>query len=669
MRPKVLRSISFLLIILAASLLNTVAADWPSIAPEDKAMTSVAKQPGAPGVILYREDSADDPKNFRTVYVRLKVLTEAGLKYKDVEIPVGRKPFTITQFSARTVHPDGQVTLFGGEATDRLVLHDHGMLARAKVFTLPSVEVGSILDYRYTLHYPEGSRNAPEWMVQTDLFQKKVVFKFVPTRYQPKTDSLRVDSNSYAFIGIDPFEPINSEEASINHLPSGQSPEDHIIPFVLYKWIGFEMNDVPAALSEPDIPPAGVMNWRVEFFYRVNLNPDAYWKSVGKVWDNNIESSLEKKNGIAETVGELTTAADTPETKVRKLYAYVSAMENQTFAPVAAAPSSAAPGRGAESILQSRSGTHDELNRVFVAMVRAAGVPAMMMWVPDRGRAAFDVNLMSVDQLDAEVAVVRLDGKEVFLDPGTKFCPFGQLAWHYAGSRGLRQTGGGSTVLADTPAPTYKDALIQRVALLHLSAKGNMEGSLAVGFSGQEAMVRRQRAATMSADERNELLQAEVASWLPRGNQLTLTNAPEWDKTEDVLVGKFSVTGPLAINKGQGWVVPLNVFAGAAKSPFTSAQRVSPVQFDYASRQVDEMHISSPADVEWAIVPSSRHVKTGYSVYTSECKREGANGIVCTRVVAMNTVLLSPNEYKDLKDFFDKVAAGDSETAALKGSL
>ncbi len=58
-------------------------------------------------IILYREENTDDTKNFRTVYLRMKMLTEAGRKYADVEIPVGRNPFTISQLSGRTVHADG----------------------------------------------------------------------------------------------------------------------------------------------------------------------------------------------------------------------------------------------------------------------------------------------------------------------------------------------------------------------------------------------------------------------------------------------------------------------------------------------------------------------------------------------------------------------------------
>ena len=68
------------------------------------------------------------------------------------------------------------------------------------------------------------------------------------------------------------------------------------------------------------------------------------------------------------------------------------------------------------------------------------------------------------------------------------------------------------------------------------------------------------------------------------------------------------------------------------------------------------------------ILPSRRQTKTPYALYASEQKREGA-GFVPTRDMAMNGVLFAPTSYKELKDFYDKVAEGDKETAALNGSL
>ena len=644
------------------------AADWPPITPDQKSTSSVSQQPDAPAVIFYREDTTDDSKNFRSVYVRLKVLTEAGKRYQDVEIPVGHNAFTVSQVSGRTVQPDGQIVPWDGQPIDKIVVRDHGLRLHVKSFTLPAVAVGSILDYRYSLHFAEDSRNAPEWLVQNELFQKRVVFKFIPTKYQPKVDSLRGDTGSYDRIGNSNLEQVNSEYTWINHLPAGKQPEDHMTAVDQYKWVGFEMNDVPPAAYEPDQPPPIAVSWRVDFFYRTQAKPDTYWKAAGKNWDKEVESFLSKKGGVSEAVTKLVEAGDNPEAKLRKIYDFVSQLQNQSFS--ASAPAIAlAPAAGAEEVLKNRGGTHDELNRLFLAMVRAAGIPAAMMWVPDRGKAPFDIGYMTTDQFVAEISVVQLGGQDVFLDPGTKFCPYGLLPWHYAGVRGMRQNTGANPTLVDTPAPTYKGALIQRVARVQVMEKGMMQGQVAIGYAGQEAMTRREMAAGLSPEDRQRFLEHELASWLPPGTTVHLTNTPDWDKTEGTLAAQFKVTGPLATGEGGKWQIPAQIFETNSRARFTSAQRTSPVFFDYASRRVDEVHISLPDNIAADNMPAARQAKTPYALYVSEQKSEGPRGIVSTRDIAMNGVLFTPNEYKDLKEFYDKVADGDKGTVPLKGSL
>ncbi len=85
-------------------------------------------------------------------------------------------------------------------------------------------------------------------------------------------------------------------------------------------------------------------------------------------------------------------------------------------------------------------------------MVRAAGIPAYAMYVSDRSEDVFLKTHLSLDQLDAYVAIVQLDGKDVFLDPGTKFCPYGIMDWKYTGTQGLKQLPGGGTEIARDPA-------------------------------------------------------------------------------------------------------------------------------------------------------------------------------------------------------------------------
>src|SRR5690349_6896373 len=156
------------------------AEDWAPISPEEMQMTSIPEQPGAPAVILLHEETDDDMKNFHSFYIRMKILTEAGRKYADIEQPYNRRYFNLSDVSGRTVHADGTIIPFEGKPFDKLAIKGKNTKIHVKTFSLTDVQIGSIIDFRYTLRYDDHRLIPPNWEVQTDLFQKAATFKYYP---------------------------------------------------------------------------------------------------------------------------------------------------------------------------------------------------------------------------------------------------------------------------------------------------------------------------------------------------------------------------------------------------------------------------------------------------------------------------------------------------------
>ena len=78
-------------------------------------MTSQPEVPGAPAVYLFREETTDDKMHVFSIYTRLKVLTERGKEFSNVELSFARSTdgnrFSVDDIQGRTIHPDGTVTL------------------------------------------------------------------------------------------------------------------------------------------------------------------------------------------------------------------------------------------------------------------------------------------------------------------------------------------------------------------------------------------------------------------------------------------------------------------------------------------------------------------------------------------------------------------------------
>ncbi|HEY1265107.1 MAG TPA: DUF3857 and transglutaminase domain-containing protein [Terriglobales bacterium] len=617
-------------------------------------MTSLSQQPGAPAVILAHEENDDDTMHYRSVYVRLKVLTDAGREYANVEIPYDRGAVNIGDVSGRTVHADGSIVPLTGKPFDKTIVKGHGLRYNVKSFTLPDVQVGSILEYRYSIRYADNVAMSPRWLVQGDLFQKNVSYKFIPYKRDLILEHGRI-GNGVAWSSF---------------LPKEYAPKLQETP--LTYWVELHANDVPALTKEPYMFPEGELKYRVEFYYKVSVKQDEYWKEEGKYWNKDVESFIGHDKGIREAVAQTVTDSDSPEMKARKIYTFVEGLENQSYIPSRATQETRAiglrPNEGVDDVLRQRSGEPDELTRLFAAMARAAGIPAHLMRVPRRDENFFHPEFLSTDQFDAEIAIIELGGKEVFLDPGTKYCPYGLLDWRHTNIGGLRQSATKGTEIGRTPLNSYNQALTQRIAHLKPNEDGRVEGSVFAAFYGIEAMNRRREGGRTDAEGRKRMLEDEVRSWLPGGSEVTLTKDPQWEGSQGALIAEFNISAPLAVSAGKRWLVPAHIFHVNDKPRFASAQRTNVIYFDYPSRESDEVHITLPPNMEVESVPPKDDTKLDFALYHQEQKMESANSLLAVRDVIMNGLAFPPNVYKEVKDFYDKVKTGDDQQVLLKGA-
>jgi len=641
-------------------------ADWPPINPDDLKMTSIKEQPGAPAVVLDREEVDDDMNNVHSLYERIKILTDAGREYANVEIPYSRRGFSIAGISGQTVHADGTVVPFTGKPFDKTVIKGGGLRFNVKSFTLPDVQVGSIIDYKYSLRYEDTMLLPPEWEVQAELFQRKAYFKYIP--FQNHGDNVYIQlahgqiANGVAwapFIG-------NGTQPQLHQTVAGNNTAS---VKQVSTWVDMTITDVPAFLDEPYMPPRSMLRWRVYFYYQESLNIDEYWKAHGKFWNKDAEEFIGKKRGIDDALAKIVSPSDTPEQKVHKIYAFVASLENTEYVPERSTQEDKVLAlkqvKGSDDVLQNRGGTHDELNRLFVSMVRAAGIPASLIWVPDRERDIFLKQYLSTSQFDAEIAIVQIDGKDVFLDPGTKFCPYGILDWRYTGVQGLRQSPKGAS-LDQTPMPAYTQSLTTRLARVALDEHGMATGTVSLMFKGATAMTLRQEGGRTDAEGRKKLLEDRVREILPGNSQVSLSNSPDWDNAENPLIVQFHVSFPFAIAAGKRLMLQQQLFQVNEKSRFPATDRKNAIYFHLPWQEADEVHITIPAGMEVESLAPDDMIKLPYAVYKVQHKKEAPNVIFTRRDFIMGNEVFLPTEYKEIKGFFDKVKSDDDQPALVR---
>src|SRR5262249_47922123 len=177
MRP--CRIYFFLLGVLAAGLPSFAQnADWLPITEKDLSIKEVPGNPGAAAIQLYYADYINDQEQTEFFYHRIKVLSDKGNSYADVEIVVPPDG-SVSKLKARTIHPDGKIIEFTGKPFQKVLVKGRGLKVVAKTFTMPEVTVGSIIEYKYTIDWP-GIILDNYWTIQNELYTVKESFRMKP---------------------------------------------------------------------------------------------------------------------------------------------------------------------------------------------------------------------------------------------------------------------------------------------------------------------------------------------------------------------------------------------------------------------------------------------------------------------------------------------------------
>ena len=388
------------------------AQTFPPISADELKMASEPQAPGASAVILFREVDRDD--NGRTSheneFVRIKILTEEGRKYGDIEIPFNKANENVVSIRARTVSPDGSSVDFDGKVFEKTIVKAQGLKYLAKTFTLPNVQVGSIIEYRYTYDFQELQLFESHWIVSSELFTRNAKFTLKPyqtTAYLASSMGLR-----WTWKG----------------LPDGITPKQGPD-----KVVRMELQNIPAFQEEELMPPPNELKARVDFIYTdefLESTPDQYWRHVNKKRNEALESFIGKRKAMEEAVNQIVSPSDPPEVKLRKIYDRVQQLRNTSYEIQKSAEEEKRdkekPVENVEDLWKHGYGDGMQLTWLYLALVRAAGFDAYGVWVSSRSEYFFSPQTMEQNKLRANVVLVKLNGKDLFLDPGAEF----HTLWH-----------------------------------------------------------------------------------------------------------------------------------------------------------------------------------------------------------------------------------------------
>jgi hypothetical protein len=561
--------------------LPSLAAEWRPISPEELALKQSKTDPNADAEALFRDVRIENAvigsnQNVQTVYIRFKIFTDRGReKYSDVKIEYFGKSH-ISDVAGRTIHPDGTIIDLKKDAIfDKVEVKKSGLKVKVVSFALPSVEPGSIIEYRWLENKGEIAETYNPYFpldVQSEYPVDEVSFHLKPF------------SSSYATLPEMRFMPFGCRPERGERDSKG--------------FTSLTVRNVPAYHEEPYSPPDRSSRQWILVFYEPTIatDKDKYWSLIGKQEYNAAKERIKLNGEMKQAAAEIVSKGKTDDEKLAFLADYcrktiksivgdeITTEEREQFKP----------NNNSVDTFRQRVGSPRDIEFVFIALAQAAGYDARLALVADRRAFLFAPIVQSRFFLNNVDSAVQVDGKWRFYDVSDPWAPPGTLTWMEQGVWALIPDAKNSEWV-QTPLMTSDETKVQRVAELTLSPEGDLEGDVRELYWGNDAIAFRINHARQNDAEREQFLRERVKE---RFSEFELSNIQVTISPDAKLppgVKYHLLVKGYAQRTGKRLFFRPGFFTVGQRALFNDANRTNGIYFPYPWSELDNIDIHLPA--------------------------------------------------------------------------
>lgn len=644
--------------------------DWKPIDPAQLASTAPTVEKEADAEVLFwevrvsYERSGGDPGTILNHYVRIKIFNERGRESQskiDIFAPKIRgREFKIKDIAARTIKPDGTIVeLKKEDVFERDVIKTSGLKVKAKSFALPSVEAGSIIEYRW-----REVRNGISGYERFE-FSRDIPIQFVKYWIKPYKEGL-----------------VNGEGRPVS-LRAQTFQTGTATPFVREKdgSHSLSLTKVPAFREEPRMPPEySVRPWMLVFYAAdTPTNPDMFWREYGRRTGAALKPLLKANDDVRKTAAEVVGDAQTPEQKLERLFDFVRAKvkryTDDALGMTADEKKKVKENKSAADTLKRGIGTAADVDLLFGALASAAGFDVRVAQTSDREDIFFDRGFPDDYFIGPSSIAVKVGDAWRLFNPGSTYITFGMLRWQEEGQLTLISDDKEPVWMVSAISPPDK-SLEKHTGKFKLSEDGTLEGDVKIEYTGHLAADIKEYNDDESPAAREELLKQKIKG---RIGGAEITDIVVENVTDPVkpFTYKFHVRVPgYAQRTGKRLFFQPAFFQHGTGAMFPTSGRNYDVYFHYPWAEEAHIEIDLPEgfalDNPEAPAPLGAGELSQYQP-SAQVTTDGRMLIYKRKFyfggntkAGGSTLIFPTTTYASLKAYFDTVNKQDSHTIALK---
>jgi transglutaminase-like putative cysteine protease len=662
---------------------------WGEIPQEHLDMDTYAPDSSAAAVILADYGKVSFENDLDMVFerhTRIKILTEAGYEWGNVTISYRAEDRTqrVKDVEGRTYYAaeGGRVDTRKLEKASIFDEDVDGAWRRIR-FTLPALQPGSVIEYRYTvvstnpIYLPDWAFQKSEPVLWSE-YRAEIpeILRYVSV-YQGQLEPDVAEQSLYSRTmrwKIDLLSDLSVPRLQRVARASTQ------VKGIKYRWA---MRDVPALRREPYMTTPEDFRAKIRFelaeigrpstnMIRVTFRGETFDMPTAEFpvtpvmtsWDQLAEELMEsdrfgkqigKHREVREQARAVVEGLAEPEQKMQALYDYLrtTMVWNGQHGVLVE--------RDLDEALMARSANSQEVALLLVSMLREVGLEAHPVLISTRSHGQILPLYPLVSQFDDVLGYVQVDTVGYLLDATDPLRPYTLLPYEALNGSGFLVRHPGPAWVTITPAEQYRH---ERLINAELDTSGELTGRIEAADDGYSALENRR--ALDEADTPEAFVQNTILDGLNGAlvDSCTVTNeqaiterlgteasfsAPDYAQ----VTGDFIYFNPMPLGR-------------LDENPLRLAERTFPVDLAYPRQHINTVLLRLPEGYAVQETPQDVSIllPDGGGLYQRLIEFRG-DTLLTQSEFAITQSIFEPERYEQLRSFFEQIVAAEAEQVVL----
>ena len=637
--------------------------------PEDLKMKTYEPDTNAAAIILANqaEASVNDEGGVQIdCFERIKVIHKNNYSL-DFEVPVGSKD-GLTGLKVVTYNFENGAVIPTDIDKKNVFVETVDANHFVQKFSPSDVKDGSIIEVKYTTF----TGHIPTWYFEDD----------IPVKYSDFTVSFP-DYFYYkiAMYGDVSFTQLDQVISKVPAFENVSGPKAYLLKDDIqntqgnyqekrYRYIAV---NIPAFKTEPFMKCPNDYQSRVRYELTSYTPPGGFEHDFNTTWEEvaqNLYDSpdfgdqLKSGNAMDEIVNKICGSTKDPGEKLNRIFAYVKTELSWNGIKTLYA------GKSAHDLLKDKEGNSADINLFLISLLRSAGINASPLVLRTTEFGPLNLLDPGIQNLNYVVAAAKMDSDLILLDATSPYNAVGQLPLECLNGKGLilEDLGwySGNHSIKTEEVDLSPRVPSKKIATYDLTIddEGNLVGRMDEKYCDYYALAFRQSFKT--AKSKDEF--AKDMEKLNTGLEIDSLSMQDLDSTDQPVKAAYKISiRDKAQQIGNLIAIPSSMFETEDESDYRLENRKYPVEymFPYEKDYVIKVSLPDGYAIDSLPQPIIYSLPNDAGKFSYNVSSLGSSVLIVGRLTMFQTLFM-PNDYADLRAFFNHVIQKQSEMILVK---